>query len=310
MSDTNTNEEKSTKRIAVTGGSGAIGTYVCDELVRAGHDVYSLDLVAPKIDVGFKKTDLTILNNTRAAIAGFDQVVHLAAIPDPYGGDPPENVIGVNTVISYNVFEAARLENVQRIIYGCSDSSTGFGIHHVNFTPLYIPIDEEHPLWPHETYSLSKHFGERIGANYARAFGLEVISLRYMWVWTHRIEKEILEEIVTSARAGVTPETVNNFGAHIAVRDVARACAAAAEFRFAPSPDVPFEAVFLSAKNTYYALPTLTLVEAFCGQRPPVKDAVYFEDNPTASVFDIRKAQQLLGWEPQFDWRTFEEWEL
>jgi nucleoside-diphosphate-sugar epimerase len=310
VSATHPNEEKPAKRIAVTGGSGAIGTYVCDELIKAGHDVTSLDLVPPRADVGFIETDLTILNDTREAIAGFDQVVHLAAIPDPYGGDPPERVIGVNTVISYNVFEAARLGDVKRIIYGCSDSSTGFGIHHANLTPHYIPIDEQHPLWPHETYSLSKHFGERIGANYAKAFGLEVISLRYMWVWTQRIELEILEEIVARARAGAAPETVDNFGAHIAVRDVARACAAAAKFKFAPSGGVPFEAVFLAAKNTYYAVPTLTLVEAFCGQCPPVKDTAYFEDNPTASVFDIRKAQRLLGWEPQLDWRNFEEWEL
>jgi UDP-glucose 4-epimerase len=297
-------------RIAVTGGSGAIGTYVCDELLRAGHDVYSLDLLAPRTDVGFIQTDLTSLNQAREAIAGFDQVVHLAAIPDPYGGDLPEDVIGVNTVIAYNVFEAARLENIERVIYGCSDSSTGFGIHHVKLTPRYVPIDEEHPLWPHETYSLSKHFGERIGANYAKAFGLKVISLRYMWVWTRRIEKELLEGIVARARAGVVPEGVNNLGAYIAVRDVARACAAATGYTFAPSSNVPFEAVFLSAENTYYAVPTLTLVEAFCGQLPPVKDAAYFQRNPYASVYDIRKAHRPLGWAPQLNWRSFEEWQL
>ena len=310
MRDTHANAEGPAKRIAVTGGSGAIGTYVCDELLRSGHDIYSLDLVAPRADVGFIKADLTILSDTRKAIAGFDQVVHLAAIPDPYGGDSPERVMGVNTVISYNVFEAARLGNVKRVIYGCSDSSTGFGIHHVNLTPLYVPIDEEHPLWPHETYSLSKHFGERIGANYAKAFGLEVVSLRYMWVWTRRIEKEILDGIVARARAGVAPDTVVNLGAHIAVRDVARACAAAVGMRFAPPTDAPFEAVFLAAKNTYHAVPTLTLLETFCGRCPPVKDAAYFERNPYASVYDIRKAQRLLGWEPQLDLQDFEEWEL
>ena len=52
---------------------------------------------------------------------------------------------------SYNVFEAARLEGVRRVVYGCSDSSTGFGIHLVKLVPEYVPIDEEHPLWPHET---------------------------------------------------------------------------------------------------------------------------------------------------------------
>ena len=38
--------------------------------------------------------------------------------------------------------------------------------------------------------------------------------------------------------------------------------------------------------------------------------AAYFEENPVASVFDIRKASRLLGWEPQFDWRELEKWEV
>jgi len=175
-------------KIAVTGGSGAIGTYVCDELTKGGHDVLCLDIVPPKVEMAFRQVDLSRLDDACDAIAGCNQVVHLAAIPNPFLGDPPERVIGVNTILSYNVFEAARLTGVQRVIYGCSESSTGFGIHKVKLVPAYIPIDEEHPLWPHETYSLSKHFGERIGANYAKAFGLEAISLRYMWVWLKQME--------------------------------------------------------------------------------------------------------------------------
>jgi nucleoside-diphosphate-sugar epimerase len=297
-------------RIAVTGGSGAIGTYVCDELVLAGHEVHSIDVIPPKVEIGFRRADLTRLEDARKAITGYDQIVHLAAIPDPYGDDPPERVIGANTIMSYNVFEAARLEKIKRVIYGCSDSSTGFGIHRVNYVPEYVPIDELHPLWPHETYSLSKYFGERIGANYARAFGLEVISLRYMWVWTTRVARTELEAIVAKARAGIIPEEIDSLGQHIAVRDVARACAAAVGFEFRPSASVPFEAFFLAAKNTYYPIPTLELLEAYCATRPVVKDAAYFAENPYGSVFDIRKAQRLLNWEPQLDWHDFEQWEL
>ena len=298
--------------IAVTGGSGAIGSYVCDELTRVGHNVTSLDLAPPKVDVGFREVDLTKLEETSKAVDGFDQIVHLAAIPDPYGDDLPETVIGVNTVISFNVFEAARLKGIGRVIYGCSESSAGFGIHSVELKPEYVPIDEEHPLWPHETYSLSKHFGERIGANYAKAFGLEVISLRYMWVWMKRTEESI-RNIVARARAGMSLEEMKGklwFGAHIAIRDVARACAAAAVFEFQPNSDAPFEAFFLSAKRTFYPIPTLDVLESIYGTLPPVKDMAYFEADPYAAVFDIRKAEAMLGWEPKFDWRDFEAWEL
>ncbi len=297
--------------IAVTGGSGAIGTYVCDELATVGHNVTSLDLAPPRVDVAFREVDLMNLGETCKAVKGFDQVVHLAAIPDPYD-DPPEKVIGVNTAISFNVFEAARLKGVKRVIYGCSESGSGFGIHSVELAPQYVPIDEEHPLWPHETYSLSKHFGELIGANYAKAFGLEVISLRYMWVWMKRTEESI-RNIVDRARAGMGLEEMKGklwFGAHIAIRDVARACAAATSFEFGSDVDLRFEAFFLSAKNTFYSIPTLDVLESIFGTLPPVKDMGYFEADPYAAVFDIRKAKAMLGWEPKFDWRDFETWEL
>lgn len=176
-------------RIGVTGGSGAIGRYVCDELLKASHDVVSLDRIPPSGEIGigadFIDVDLSDLEATCAALAGFDQVVHLAAIPDPYF-DPPLRVISVNTAINFCVFEALRLNQIPRIIYGCSDSSTGFGIHNATLKPLYVPIDEEHPLWPHESYSLSKHFGERMAETYAKAYGLEALSLRYNWVWVQR----------------------------------------------------------------------------------------------------------------------------
>ena len=296
-------------KIAVTGGSGAIGAYVCDELIKAGHQVVCLDRTAPGIDVAFHPVDLTGLEETRKAVSRFDQIVHLAAIPHPFGGEQPEEIIGINTVIAYNVFEAARLEQVRRVVYGCSESSTGFGIHHVKLVPEYVPIDEEHPLWPHETYSLSKHFGERIGANYARSFGMEVISLRYVWVWVKRDEAGA-RQIVAQAREGLVPEMIDGFGAHIGVRDVARACADAAAFEFPSGTGVPFEAFFLAARNTFYPLPTLQLLERSFGKCPPVRDAAYFAENPFASVFDIRKASRSLGWEPELDWHDLEQWEF
>ncbi|MCD6506253.1 NAD-dependent epimerase/dehydratase family protein [Candidatus Poribacteria bacterium] len=294
-------------RVAITGGSGAIGTYVCDEFIRAGHEVVSVDIRPPKIDVPFVEVDLCDFQATCKTLQGFDQVVHLAAIPDPFS-DPPEKVMGVNMMTAFNVFEAARLNGVRRVVYGCSESSTGFGIHNVPLKPLYVPIDEEHPCWPHETYSLSKHFGERIGDNYAKAYGLEVISLRYAWVWLKR-SKEAAARVVARARQGVIDEKPW-FGAYIAVRDVARACLAAANYRFGPEKEYPFEVFFLTARNTFYPIPTLEVLRRIYGDPPPVKDPAYFETDPFASVFDIRKAQRLLGWEPKYDWRHFEEWEL
>ncbi len=298
--------------IGVTGGSGAIGSYVCDELRLEGHRVVSLDIVPPHQDMHFRQVNLSHLLDTCQAIRDCEQIIHLAAIPDPFGGQAPEEIMRLNTAISFNVYEAARREGVQRVIYGCSESSTGFGIHHIKLTPEYLPIDEEHELWPHETYSLSKYFGERMGANYAKVFGLQVISLRYTAVWLRR-NIEAVRSIVKQARQGTDLANLHDkdwLGGHIAVRDVARACAAAVRYQFDPTAGNPFETFFLAARNTFFSLPTLDVMEAIYGSCPPIKDAGYFRDNPYASVFDIRKAERLLKWQPLLDWRDFEDWEI
>lgn len=295
--------------IGVTGGSGAIGSYVCDELIKSGYRVICIDRQPPKENVEYRQVDLNVLESTKTAFEGCNQVVHLAAIPDPFGDDSLETVIGNNTVSSYTVFEAARLGGIKRVVYGCSESSTGFGIHHVKLQPEYIPIDEEHPVWPHEAYSLSKHFGERIGAFYAKAFSIEVISLRYMWVWLKRSE-DAARKLAEAARRGERPEKIEGFGAYIAVRDVARACRQSVRYEFPANQAEPFEVFFLAARDSMFPVATLDVVRDSLGKVPEIRDPEYFETNPTASVFDIRKADKLLDWRPKYGWHTLDSMEF
>jgi nucleoside-diphosphate-sugar epimerase len=292
-------------RVAVTGGSGNIGKHVCAEFRRAGHEVESVDKAPPPDDTDFLEVDLCKSEDTRAALRDFEAIVHLAAIPNPFS-DPPEQVMSANMMTALNVFESAKANGTSRVVYGCSESSTGFGIHSVPLRPLYVPLDEEHPCWPHETYSLSKHFGERLADNYALAFGIEAISLRYTWVVMEQC-REAIEHVVARARAGEVDEHPW-FGAYISVKDVARACVLSADYEFPADCEKPHETFLLTAKNTYYPLPTLEVLRRTYGEVPPVKDPSYFEEDPFASVFDIRKAERLLGWTPEHDWRNFNEW--
>lgn len=299
-------------RIGVTGGSGAIGRYVCEELLYAGHAVVSLDQRAPSGEIGgradFIEVDLSDLDATCAALSGFDQVVHLAAIPDPYN-DPPVKVISLNTAINYCVFEALRVNQIPRVIYGCSDSSTGFGIHNAQLKPLYVPIDEEHPLWPHESYSLSKHFGERMAETYAKAYGIEALSLRYNWVWVQRWYEKAAQT-VADARAEELGSEAPWVGGYISVRDVARAVLTASNYRFPAEQELRYEAFFFTAANTSYGIPTLELLRAIYGEIPPQKEADYYVRDPFASLYDLRKAERLLGWTPQDRWQDFERLEF
>lgn len=291
-------------RIAVTGGSGHIGRRTCRELIAAGHEPVSVDRAPGGAEIATVRVDLCDSKAALEALRGVDAIVHLAAIPNPMS-DPPERVMGVNTMIALNVFEAARQLGVSRVVYACSESATGFGIHIPALKPLYVPVDESHPCWPHETYSLSKYFGELIGENYVRAYGLEVVSLRYTWVWFEDMRKNA-QPILEAKQAGEMPEGPW-FGAYISVGDVARAIATAVEYRPPVSPF--FDAFLLTARDTFYGRPTIEVLEAiYDGALPNVRDAGYFSANPFASVFDIRKAERLLDWTPRDRIEDIEDW--
>ncbi len=294
-------------RIAVTGGSGNIGRRVCRELRQRGHEVLCLDLTPPAAaEPGFRQVDLCDGAATLEACRSAAAIVHLAAIPNPFS-DPAERVMGVNTMSALNVFEAARKLAVRRVVYACSESATGFGIHVPALKPHYVPVDEFHPCWPHETYSLSKYFGEVMGENYSRAYGLDVISLRYTWVW-FAATQETGRNLLAAKRRGAPPENPW-FGAYISVGDVARAVLAAVDYRAPVSPC--FEAFLLTARDTFYGRPTLEVLAAVYGGSPPaLRDPAYFAANPYASVFDIRKAERLLGWTPQDALEEVERWEF
>ena len=295
-------------RILLTGGAGAIGAYVLQDLSTQGISTTVLDVrkpLAPFADVPFVQCDLNDLEDTLTAIRGYDVVIHLAAIPHPYD-DPPDRVVGVNTVSTFNVLEAVRQNGIPRIVYGCSESASGFGIHNVEFTPLYLPIDEAHPSWPHESYSLSKWFGERMVENYARAYAIQGISLRYCWVWLERNREAVSQIVQASARGESGPKPW--YGCYIAPHDVAQACRRAALFDIPSEQRVPFEAFYLCAGTTFHPIPTLEALSRHYSPLPEIRDPSYFESAPFAPTFDTRKAQRLLGFKPTHSWQTFMQW--
>lgn len=285
-------------KVLVTGGSGNVGGYVLAEL-RGQHDVTVLD---PKPstrhpDLPRLAVDLLDPAQVLAAVRGYDAVVHLAAIPNPYA-DPAGRVMAVNTASTLNLLEAMRANGVPRLVYACSESASGFGIHHVAHRPLYLPIDEKHPCWPHETYSLSKYFGEVMGQEYSRAYGIEVVSLRYGWVWFDWEKAERRKQLGQRQR-----DTGDWFNAYVFAQDVAQAFRLALAYRLDAKP--PFEAFYILAADAFDDIDSVKTIHALYPDAPPRIDAEYFRRDPHASFFDTTKAREKLGYRPQHSWR---EW--
>ena len=125
--------------IVVTGGSGKVGRACVKDLMDHGYKVTSIDMVPPPGqsnppkpgDVTYSRADVTDFGQAMAALSMIDErvekvtgVVHLAAIAAP--GQAPNHVIfEVNTVSTYNVFEAARQLGIRNVVWASSETVYG-----------------------------------------------------------------------------------------------------------------------------------------------------------------------------------------
>lgn len=143
-------------------------------------------------DARFILSDMSDLDTLVAAMRDIDVVVHLAA--DPRADAPWESVLHSNIIGTRNVFEAARICGVERVVYASSvmvswgyfadePYKSIFEGHYDALSPADIPkITHEWPTRPTDLYPASKVWGEALARVYADTRGLSVICLRIGWV--------------------------------------------------------------------------------------------------------------------------------
>lgn len=171
-------------RIFVTGGVGLVGSAIATHLIARGHDVHLTDIVS-ETDVPhstYSVCDIMDFNAVREQIRGCDAIVHMAALRSPLVG-PGHDVYHINTTGTFNVFEAAAKEGIKRIVHASSINAIGCAWNTTDFTPQYLPVDEDHPLLTSDPYSLSKQHVEEIGAYFWRRDGISSVALRFPGVY-------------------------------------------------------------------------------------------------------------------------------
>jgi nucleoside-diphosphate-sugar epimerase len=172
-------------KVLVTGGIGAVGKAVLERLVRNGWEVRVVDR-KPEFEmegIDYRVCDITNYKDLRKKMRGCEVVVHLAAIPNPMFVAPPE-LFHINVAGTYNVYEAAAAEGIQRVVQASSINAFGCFWGNRDIYPDYFPIDEEHPTATTDVYSFSKEVVEDIGAYYWRRKGISSVSLRFPGVWS------------------------------------------------------------------------------------------------------------------------------
>ena len=278
-------------RIVVTGGNGKLGRAVVEGLREAGHDVFVLDAVGQRGDT-FTRIDLTNYGSVVDAFGSvndrydsLDAVVHLAAIPA--GGLEADSATFHNNMnATFNVFQAARRAGIKRVVYASSETLLGIPFE---LDPPYIPLDEDYPSRPESMYSVVKHLEEELAIKLCRWDPeLSITGLRF---------SNVLDEsdYVNQPKWEADPSLRRwNLWGYIDKRDGAQAVLKALE------ANLPgFDTFVIANADSVVARSSAELAAEYF---PNVELKHPLSGNET--LLSIDKARRLLGYEPQYGWRS------
>lgn len=277
------------KRVVVTGGNGLVGRTILKEFIEQGYDVLNCDLRLPEEALCHTViADLQNLGEVYGVLQGADAVIHLAAIPRAY--DFPNEVTFQNNAMStYNILEAAAGLGIKKVVLASSESSYGICFAKELQSPQYVPIDEEHPQLPEDSYGLSKIVNEETAKAMHRRTGMQVVSLRLGNV----ISPEMYEKFPSFIHD--PSERVRILWSYIDTRDIASACIQAIE-----KDGLGAVALNLAADETSMDIKSRELMAKTFPDAEIRGDLEEYE-----TLLSNKKAKELLDWQPIHRWRDY-----
>jgi nucleoside-diphosphate-sugar epimerase len=289
-------------RIFFTGGSGKAGQHVVAFLAEQGHHVTNADLVGlGHPDVSDLAVDLTDAGEVYSAMAGlatldelelpsvpsYDAVVHFAAIPR-IGLRSDSSTYATNVLSTYNVLEAATRLGVRKVVFASSETTYGICFAQGERRPQYVPVDEEHPTVPEDSYAMSKVAGEVTARSFAARSGADVYGLRINNV----IEPHEYAEMFPPFLEDPALRRRNLF-AYIDTRDLGQMVQRCLE-----TDGLGYQVFNVANADMSVAATTSEVIDRFY---PDVE--VRREMGRDETFYSIAKARDLLGFEPQHTWR-------
>ena len=291
-------------RILFTGGSGKAGRHAVQYLVDQGHRVLNVDLTPldnPAItnriaDITDAGQMFDVMGSWAGydelepgtGIPGFDAVVHFAAVPRLLLTSDNE-CYRVNTLGTYNVIDAAVKFGVKKIIFASSETTYGVCFADGERKPEYLPIDEEHPVIPEDSYAMSKVVNEVTARSFQRRSGFDIYGLRINNV----IEPHEYAENFPAYMENPEVRRRNIF-AYIDARDLGQMVD-----RCLRTDGLGFEIFNVSNDDHSVGETTAELIARFYDSVPAA------EMGETETFYSNAKAKRLLGFAPEHSWRMY-----
>jgi UDP-N-acetylglucosamine 4-epimerase len=202
------------KKILVTGGSGFIGSNLCEALLEKKNAVICLDNFATgkrgNLTQLLKNPNFTLiegdirnLEDCMKATMGVDYVLHQAALGSvPRSIKDPITSNDVNVGGFLNMLVASKDNGVKRFVYAASSSTYG--------DSEAMPKVEEVIGKPLSPYAITKYVNELYADIFSKTYGLETIGLRYFNVFGRKQDPNgayaaVIPKFVSQLMAGESP---------------------------------------------------------------------------------------------------------
>ena len=290
--------------ILITGAAGFAGSGLAKALLAKGHRVSGLDVVAPAHanllqeemrHPNFRYIWKSVQDIQSSDVEGHSVVAHLAAQPDtPMAFDSPRYTVMQNVGGTVDLLEAVRRAgSASKVLFAASGNELG--------RPLYLPMDEDHPLTPHNPYGFSKAAAELAMWAWHRAYGIPSVVLStgvvigpnmrrevfiFKWLWNALHGKPIVVE------GGRQTRDVTY------VDDVIQAWMLAIE---APAERVVGQKLYVGFGEEHTIEELAWMCRAVTGSGVPVEYTAYRPgEEGQREAFSTEKARQVLGYHPVF----------
>jgi UDP-glucose 4-epimerase len=291
-------------RCMITGGSGFGGTGLVNALLSRDFEITIVDITAPShadslqncIEHGhLKYLWKSVHDLSPRDVEGHDIIVHFAAQADvPMGFPSPLWTMWENVMGTTNVLECAKAVGVDRFLLASSGNVFG--------RPLYLPINESHPLTPHNPYAASKACQEMLAMAYWRSYKVPVIIMRNGVVIGEGMRREIfiykwLSNIIRNKP--IVIEGGNQTRDPCYVSDTVLGWLLTLE---APKEKVVGEIFHISRGKEY----TLNEIARECMGVAGNTVAIDYQpyrpgEEGMRECFDVSKAKEILGYTPRVD---------
>jgi UDP-glucuronate 4-epimerase len=300
-------------RYLVTGAAGFIGSKVVEQLLERGDDVVGIDNLNDAYDVRLKEWRLARIEGrerftfVRGDIekrvdvqrlfgrGSFDGILNLAARAGVRPSvENPWIYSDANMMGTLNLLDAARQHGVGKFVLSSTSSLYGGE----NERPFSETANTDRPLSP---YAASKKAAETMAYTYHYLHGIDVTVFRYFTVYgpagrpdmsLFRFVQWIREEMPVHVFGDGSQERDFTY-----VDDVARGTIAGLK-------PVGYEIINLCSDEPVVLSDAIRMVEEAVGRRAHIEYSAMHAADVKATWANIEKAERLLGWRPQTDFRT------